>query len=103
MKEKCGKDKIIDGSLQLTLPIGEIPYEYVSAAEQPTIIYVKQTKLWLRNFENVQSSHSLKSFSAHFWELFWQLQRNLPIADIPNSGHAMNSQQNLQQQMWKSF
>ena len=71
MNEQCGKIKIIDGSLRLTLSIGEIPYENVSAVEQPTIIYVKETKLWLRNFENVRSSHSLKSFSAHFWELFW--------------------------------
>ena len=31
------------------------------------------------------------------------LQWNLPIADIPNSGDAMNSEQNVKFQMWQSF
>ena len=31
------------------------------------------------------------------------LQWNLPTADIPNSGYAMNSRQNVKSQMWQSF
>ena len=31
------------------------------------------------------------------------LQWNLPIADIPNSGHAMNSGRDVKYQMWQSF
>ena len=31
------------------------------------------------------------------------IQCNFPIADIPNSGHAMNSGQNFESQMWKYF
>ena len=31
------------------------------------------------------------------------VQWNLPIADIPNCGHAMNSGQNVKYQMWQSF
>ena len=31
------------------------------------------------------------------------VQWNLPVADTPNSGHAMNSGQNVESQMWQSF
>ena len=31
------------------------------------------------------------------------LQSNLPITDIPNRGHALNSGQNVQPQMWQSL
>ena len=31
------------------------------------------------------------------------IQWNFAIADIPNSGHAMNSWQNIYSQMWQSF
>ena len=31
------------------------------------------------------------------------VQWNLPIADISNSGDAMNSGQNVKSQMWQSF
>ena len=31
------------------------------------------------------------------------LQWNLPIADIPNNGHAINSGQNIKSQMWQYF
>ena len=37
----CGKDKIINVSLGLKLPAGDISYENVSAVEYATIIYVK--------------------------------------------------------------
>ena len=36
-----GKDKIINASLGLKLPAGDISYQNVSAVEYSTIIYVK--------------------------------------------------------------
>ena len=53
-----------------------------------------------------------QGISSHFnqWTAYFLLkgmgmfiQSNLPIADIRNSGHAMNSGQNVKSQMWQSF
>ena len=34
---------------------------------------------------------------------YWVVKWNLPIVDIPNSGHALNSGQNVYSQMWSSL
>ena len=75
-------------------------------------------KIVLKKFEKSKEKHlcwSLFLIKLQFWrsktllkresntDVFLRTQWILPIAEIPNSEHAMNSWQSVKSQMWQSF